>query len=442
MVITSDSLKIQKVQLGSDYRSEQYLASWLSTQPPMWSDSSPSTRSIARGIFLCVLSPCVWSFQVNTKLLPSNLGAKSNTLRPRFAQGSTGASRTSSLHVSAVVDADTETVSLDWSFLDAVYLITCPNADPGSERLTKTLKILEETNLLDKVVIKEFDTDDEDRIRGCYASHLSVMRDALKEAEQKKGSGKNTWFQSFLPRDSAAANDDDGRHYKVLILEDNLDTSGSLGQSTIDGVVNYVGGDRPWDVVQLGYNPYVPNLVVTRTDHDRIVKLTCGVGSALGTTAYVINEQGMKTVIRQDDERGFYAPIPDVMAELFPESRFAAYPAPFVRAPKTKSLVNPQLDDLRALLFIPAVACQVQNVLTFSGLSTNALLPITIVLLLLSTVFSGRASLDALWSLATTGSFDGPILLALLSTCFTVLSLGILAQGALLAPKPPPAQEE
>jgi len=137
-------------------------------------------------------------------------------------------------------------------------------------------------------------------------------------------------------------------------------------------------------------------LLVTRTaDHDRIVQLNCGVGSALGTTAYVINEHGMKTVVQHHEKRDFYASIPDVMAELFLESRFGAFPAPFVRAPKTKSLVNPQLDDLRELLFVPAVACQVQNLLTFSGLSANALLPITVVLLLVSTAFSGEASLDA-----------------------------------------------
>lgn len=294
----------------------------------------------------------------------------------------------------------------------------------------------------DKVIVKEFDTDDENRIRGCYTSHLSVMRDALKDARQQgRKSESNSWFNSFLPS-ASNGNANDGRNYKVLILEDNLDTSGSLSQATIDGIVDYISDDKPWDVVQLGYNPYVPNLVVSRTDHDRVVQLSCGVGSALGTTAYIINEEGLEAVVRQDEERGFYAPIPDVMAELFPESRFAAYPAPFVRAPKTKSLVNPQLDDLRELLFVPVVACQVQNILTLTGLSTNALLPITIVFLLLSTVISGKASFDALWSLATTGSFDGPIILTLISTCFTVLSLGVLAQGALLAPKPPAAQEE
>lgn len=383
----------------------------------------------ARGIFLFLL-PFAWSFQVKCNHQPRVRLGKSRNVRNGVVNGG-ARSATSSLHVSALVGANTKTAALDWSFLDAIYLITCPNADPGSDRLRNTMKVLEETNLQNKVVVKEFDTDDEDRVRGCYASHLSVMRTALKEAEQRKKSTKNTWLQSFLPQDSG-----DGRDYKVLILEDNLATSGSLDQMTIDRVAEYVTKGSPWDVVQLSYNPYVPNLVVTRTDHDRIVKLSCGVGSALGTTAYVINEEGMKTIVNYDEKKGFYAPIPDVMAELFPSSRFAAFPAPFVRAPETKSLVNPQLDDLRALLFQPSVACQVQNLLTFTGLSTNTLLPITITVLLLSSVLSGRATLDAIWSWSTTGSFEGPIVLTLLSTCFTVLSLGILAQGILLAPKP------
>ena len=45
---------------------------------------------------------------------------------------------------------------------------------------------------------------------------------------------------------------------------------------------------------------------------------------------------------------GYVDAIPNVMARLFPDSRFAAYPMPFHRAAAVKSLVNGQLDSLRA----------------------------------------------------------------------------------------------
>ena len=97
--------------------------------------------------------------------------------------------------------------SLDWSFLDAAYLITCPNADPNSTRLRSTLSILESIglggageigevvgtdaeNLPVTVQVKAFDTDDDDRVRGCYDSHLSVMRDALTDLDASKEGGK------------------------------------------------------------------------------------------------------------------------------------------------------------------------------------------------------------------------------------------------------------
>ena len=85
----------------------------------------------------------------------------------------------SSKRLNQIPSESTET--LDWSFIDKVYLITCPNADKGSQRLTKTKEILSKVQLLDKVEIKEFDTDDDDRVRGCYASH--IKGDLLKQCK-------------------------------------------------------------------------------------------------------------------------------------------------------------------------------------------------------------------------------------------------------------------
>eukprot|EP00964_Phaeocystis_antarctica_P007409 scaffold4012_cov63-Phaeocystis_antarctica.AAC.4 len=59
------------------------------------------------------------------------------------------------------------------------------------------------------------------------------------------------------------------------------------------------------------------------------------------------------------------------MARLFPDSRFAAYPMPFHRAAAVKSLVNGQLDSLRALLFKPEIYTWWERLLVGTGLSTN-----------------------------------------------------------------------
>ena len=333
----------------------------------------------------------------------------------------------------ADVSATSVSEALDWSFLFGVYIITCPNADPGSVRLNEALNLLSRANVLDELQVKAFNTDDEDRIRGCYTSHISVIRDALVEMKKSKQGPKNPFQAFFSPKEVQLSTD----RRVILVLEDNLALTGSLDQSMIDAISGFAEKNTQWDMIHLSYIPYVPNLVVTRTDNEKIVQLNCGIGSALGTTAYIINEASMKRVIAQDDAQGYYAPIPDVMAEIFPNTRYAAFPTPFVRAPKTKSLVNPQLDDLREILFQPVVTSQVQKILALTGLSTNALLPITIGLLLILTGLSGKESVDAISSILTTNSYDGPIFLVILSLTFTIFSLTILAQGAMLAPKPP-----
>lgn len=184
------------------------------------------------------------------------------------------------------------------------------------------------------------------------------------------------------------------------------------------------------------YIPYVPNLKVSRTEDDRIVKVsTGGVGSALGTTAYIINSQAMKRLVAEDDARGFTVPIPDAMANLFGESRYASNPTIFVRAPSTKSLVNPQLDDLRSILFQPAVTLLAQQLLVTTRLSTNALLPLVVVILVVAAVASLATSIDSSLQLLQTGTLNGPWIIPLASVLFSIFSLGLIIQGALLAPK-------
>jgi len=354
---------------------------------------------------------------------------------------------------------------LDWSFVDKVYLITCPNADVNSERLIKAKGILEKVGLLDQIDIKEFDTDDEDRIRGCYASHISVLEDAMNDlkAIKEKGDGgeirnEKDWLSSiFSMFDNEASakeeanadknNDNEdvsSRPKCVMVLEDNLELTGNLNSACLSAVTKYLEDDGEADMIHLSYIPYVPNLKVSATEEDNIVKLSTGVGSALGTTAYIIKEDGIKQLLQEDKEKGYYAAIPDIMALKFPESRVSLYPTPFLRAPKTKSLVNPQLDDLRMVLFQPWFVSQFQNALAITGLSTNTLFFSTIASLLVVSGISFKGVFDAGYQIVNYGEYQGNLLFPVVNGVFAIFCLGILALGASLAPKPPvdPSDED
>ena len=335
-------------------------------------------------------------------------------------------------------DGDCETVSsaLDWSFIDSAYLIHCPNGDPGGDRIASTRSILKEVNLLDSVTVKEFDTDDEDRVRGCYNSHISVFRDIIQKNSRKSISNNLDFLGIFKNNERRDDVDDD---LNVLIFEDNLYlNNGILDQECIDAISNFVQEYKDkWDVVHLAYIPYVPDLKVSKTDDKRIVKLsTKNQQSALGTTAYVINGRAMRKIIEEDDSKGYTLSIPDAMAELFGESRYALNPTAFVRAPTTKSLVNPQLDDLRSILFRPSVVSFVQQILITTGLSTTALLPLVILSLLSISITSINSSVHSAIEFLNYGTIDGPLIVPITSVVFSFFSLGLIIQGFLLAPKP------
>mmetsp|Transcript_18951 Transcript_18951/g.42106 ORF Transcript_18951/g.42106 Transcript_18951/m.42106 type:complete len:438 (+) Transcript_18951:137-1450(+) len=404
-------------------------------------------------IGIVALAACSTLLPFSLAFVPSNLATNAYS-HDAFSISAVATSATDVEFSSAsAISPTTKTGELDWSFVDAVYLITCPNADPDSVRLENTKTILSNLGLMDRVEIKRFETDDEDRIRGCYTSHIAVMKDAMAKIEQEPSGGaekslQGDWWQqlsTFMDPNSSlelggkSANQSRGdRQARVLVLEDNLDTSGNLEQSTLDAMSAFAAKpDTSWDMIHLSYIPYVPNLLVSKTKDSKVVKLSCGVGSALGTTAYIINENGMRSLINEHEKKGYYAAIPDVMALRFPESRYASNPVPFLRAPKTPSLVNPQLDDLRSILFQPGVVSSVQSVLATTGLSSNNLLFTTIGSLLGVSGIAGKTTFDAGCQLASTGAYDGNIILPLLSSTFSLFSLGIIGVGAALAPKPP-----
>jgi GR25 family glycosyltransferase involved in LPS biosynthesis len=341
--------------------------------------------------------------------------------------------------VETTTSATTTSAALDWSFLDGVYLIHCPNGDPQGKRLSSTEIVLQNVNLLDDVVIKEFETDDENRIRGCYASHLSVYRDILRDQDNSRAAKNNNGMFDFWTAFQPSFNNDEmaNNNQNILILEDNLALNcGTISQKSLQSIAAFVESNTDWDVMHLAYIPYVPDLQISRTSNQDIVKLSTGIGSALGTTAYIINTQAMRRLVQEDDQNGFQIPIPDVMAKLFGESRYASNPTLFVRAPSTKSLVNPQLDDLREILFQPVVAAFAQRLLVWTGLSTNALLPLVVVALLTTSIASLQTTANSVFQYWNTGSLDGPWIVPLLSVPFSLFSLALIVQGALLAPKP------
>mmetsp|Transcript_14580 Transcript_14580/g.40513 ORF Transcript_14580/g.40513 Transcript_14580/m.40513 type:complete len:428 (-) Transcript_14580:1709-2992(-) len=332
------------------------------------------------------------------------------------------------------------TTPLDWSFLDSVCLIHCPNGDVEGSRIKSTRNILDDINLLDATTIKEFETDDEDRVRGCYTSHVSVFKDLLGKSSATAVGGFD-FFNVFRKTNDDRSDNTDGidEDLNVLIFEDNLFLGNRiLTQETIDAVSNFIQDKtNQWDVIHLAYIPYVPDLQVSRTNDKRIVKLsTSNKQSALGTTAYIISKRAMKRIVEEDNKNGYTVSIPDAMADLFGDSRYALNPTAFVRAPATKSLVNPQLDDLRTILFRPTVVSIVQQILVLTGLSTTALLPLVVVLLLLTSISSAISSVNAAVEFVTYRTIDGPLFFPVANALFSLFSLGIILQGILLAPKP------
>ena len=117
---------------------------------------------------------------------------------------------------------------------------------------------------------------------------------------------------------------------------------------------------------------------------------------------------------------------------------------PFIRNVDIKSLVNPQLDTLRTVLFIPSIYSLFENTLVFTGLSTNTLLPIFVASVGFLSVYSIGYSIDSVKILLNGGLSDlsfGNVLLSLVFGGISIISLGIIAVGVALAPKPSPDDE-
>ena len=59
--------------------------------------------------------------------------------------------------------------------------------------------------------------------------------------------------------------------------------------------------------------------------------------ASIGTSAYIISPDGVQQMLNYHKANGYQEAIPNIMAELFPSSRFTVYPMLFHRAGKCLS---------------------------------------------------------------------------------------------------------
>jgi len=320
--------------------------------------------------------------------------------------------------------------AIDWSFLDACFLITCPSSDGANPRLHRAMTQLQAVGLADLTEVRSFATDDDDRIRGCYTSHVTVLEEAAARFADRPPS----------------------QPLNVLVLEDNLSISPRITQQTLDSIANFLSGSSrraamSRDMVHLAYIMYVPGLSVESNIggddepwNGEIVRLNCNADSVLGTTAYIISRSGLDGVLAEHRRTGYVDAIPNVMARLFPSSRFAAFPMPLHRAAGVKSLVNGQLDSLRSLIFLPQIYTVWERLLVGTGQSTNLLFPLLCVALLLGAIAGGGEATSAI-AAAARGE-DVSLILPLLSATVSVACLVVIGYGLALAPKPQPQEPQ
>ena len=290
--------------------------------------------------------------------------------------------------------------SADWSFLDGVYLIT--TSLDGNKRLEHTKGQLTDVGLWDRVNVKVFPPDNEDRVRGCYTSHIAVLEEISVKYKNKP-------------------------NYSVLILEDNLEITRRHDTNTIESVSNFVKSTNDygkWDAFHLGYMMYVPGLNLIKSETKNIVHMYTDVGTAVGTSAYIISKSGVAKILNHHKEYGYTEAIPNIMALLFPDTRYAPYPMLFHRAASIGSLVNPQLDSFRKVMFSPYMYTTWERLLVSTGLSTNRLFPGLMV-----SLFFGLIAPIVLSIFNHSNSYDGSVLL---QSVLVVTPLLVVLWGALL----------
>lgn len=186
------------------------------------------------------------------------------------------------------------------------------------------------------------------------------------------------------------------KDYSILILEDNLEKTKGMKDTVVSSVAKFLAAQETggWDVFHLAYMMYVPNLRLQKlkSGDGNVVQMYSKENVAVGTSSYIISKTGVDAVLNYHKANGYTGEaIPNVMSNLFPESRYAAYPMVFHRAGKVTSLVNPQLDDFRKVMFSPSLYSFWERLMVTTGLENNQLFPgllVTLGTTLIATVVS------------------------------------------------------
>lgn len=253
-----------------------------------------------------------------------------------------------------------------WKFIDDIYIITTTQQD--NQRLEKTLTELDKVGIIrERISIRTYAPDDEDRVRGCYNSHISILKEVYKKYNSSK------------------------KDYKVLIFEDNIEVTLRANIQALDDINTFMtstssSSDNSWDVFHLAYMMYVPGLSLQKMQkYSSIVRMFSTLGTSVGTSSYLISKAGVAKILQYDKEnKGYKEAIPNVMAELFPQSRYAIYPMLFHRGGKIKSIVNPQLDSFRKVMFTPLIYTSWESLMVSTQMQTNQLFPTVLITLLMS----------------------------------------------------------
>ena len=176
---------------------------------------------------------------------------------------------------------------------------------------------------------------------------------------------------------------------------------------------------------------YVPGLMLGRTDKSTpwsssVVQMFTQPESAVGTSAYIVGEAGAGKLLQHDKNAGGYTEsIPTLMAKLFPNSRYAAYPMVFHRASKVGSLVNPQLDDFRRVMFSRNIYQTWERLMVTTGWGNEKVLPVVLVTLTSSILGAIGLGLQSRFE-------EIPPIFAQVSGALAVLPVVILSTGFFL----------
>ena len=87
------------------------------------------------------------------------------------------------------------------------------------------------------------------------------------------------------------------KDYKVLILEDNLETTAGMSNGVLESIANFIEMKENWDVFHLAYMMYVPGLSLNKQKEKNVVQMKASQQSAVGTSAYMVSKSGVNKML-------------------------------------------------------------------------------------------------------------------------------------------------